>query len=570
MKRKLKIPGFIFKPVYSENTTKEIVKRQDDVLEFDFPIFDKKTVLDTAEKLALRKRRAHDRDLNELFEIMDQVGDLWLDPNYDLRKEVLEVIPMMTGQSRELCEIEFLGTIRLWNKKNSELQLKGEIGGKEYLEDWVQRGTARMHAQPRGVVLHNLAGNSFGLGPTSLSYGLITKNVNLIKLSHQEPYVSVKLCESIVEVDKKLSKEIAAFYWKGSRGDIYDDLFNSGNINCVLAWGAIQSIEDIRRRANRYGIKIIDNGPKLSFSVLSEDTFNNKNIMQEIAQKIAIDVVYWNQRACLSPRVIYIIDKPHKSAISNNINNNLSKDNNNELLNDSSINTLFADSINTIFHTNESGRYDMSILMKRSLKMLRYSFSELSAMGFAKMLANGLRNADQMLPRANLTQTDNLEMQRKREYFFINYVTQKRAIILYPPKNKLDWTVVFMRTLPNLKEINMCQDRFVICCRISSIQDLIYSIRKQELQQYLQTVAIYGNDNFVKDVAEELSILGAFRFPRAGEHNLNDFGLPWDGKYVLQDMIRWCYICFPEEQPMGNNNKQSSLFKGKTYPERNQ
>lgn len=567
MKKKLKIPGFIFEPVYSKNTTKEIVKRQDEVLEFDFPIFDKKTVLDTAEKLALRKRRAHDRDLNELFEIMDQVGDLWLDPNYDLRKEVLEVIPIMTGQSRELCEIEFLGTIRLWNKKNSELQLKGEIGGKEYLEEWMPKGNARIHAQPRGVVLHNLAGNSFGLGPTSLSYGLITKNVNMIKLSHQEPYVTVKLCESIAEIDKKLAKEIAVLYWKGSRGDIYDELFNSGNIDCVLAWGAIKSIEEIRRRANRYGIKIIDNGPKLSFSVLSDDIFSDKNTMQKIAQKIAIDVVYWNQRACLSPRIIYIIDNPHESAIPKENESELSQKND-DLSDISSLNNLFADDINKISHSSEVGGYNMSVLMKRSLKMLRNSYSELSPIGFAKMLAEGLKNADRVLPRANLTQTDSLEMQRKREYFFINYVTKKKATILYPPKNKLDWTVVFMRSLPKINEIHMCQNRFVICCRISSIQDLIYNIRREKLQQYLQTAAIYGSDEFVKQVAEELSLLGAFRFPRAGEHNSNDFGLPWDGKYVLQDMIRWCYICFPKEDINGNNIKQSSLLEGKTFQEK--
>jgi hypothetical protein len=567
LNKKLKIPGFIFKPVYSENTTKEVVERQDDRLEFEFPIFDKDMVLNAAEQLASRKRRAHDRDVDELLEIIDQVGDLWLNPNYDLRKEVLEVIPMMSGQSRELCEKEFLGTIRLWNKENAELQLKGELGGKDYLENWIQKGQARLHAQPRGVVLHNLAGNSFGLGPTSLSYGLITKNVNLMKLSHQEPYVTVKLCQSIQDIAPKVAEEIAVMYWRGSRGDIYDELFNSGNINCVIAWGAIHSIEDIRRRANRYGIKIIDNGPKLSFSVVSEDIFSDNETMQEIAQKIAIDVVFWNQRACLSPRVIYLIDRPHESSVTQG-SIKRSVISNKRASNVSSNDSLFDDTINKISQMGDLGGSDMKVLMGRSLKMLKNKFSEVSPMGFAKMLANGLKVADQVLPRANLTQTDSLQMKRKREYFLINYATKNQAKILTPPHNKLDWTVVYMRTLPTMKEIDMCQDRFVICCRISSIQDLIYSIRKEELHEYLQTVAIYGEDSFVKKVAEELSLLGAFRFPRAGEHNSNDFGLPWDGKYVLQDMIRWCYICFPEGDYKGNNHAQSRLFKGQTFPER--
>ena len=33
MIKKIKIPAFAFKPVYKENTTKEIINRQDDVLE---------------------------------------------------------------------------------------------------------------------------------------------------------------------------------------------------------------------------------------------------------------------------------------------------------------------------------------------------------------------------------------------------------------------------------------------------------------------------------------------------------------------------------------------------------
>lgn len=556
MNKKLVIPGFIFKPVYSENTTKEIIRRQDDTLEFEFPMFDKNMVLKTAEKLAQKKRRAHDRNIEDVFEIIEQVGALWANPTYDIRKEVLEVLPMLTGQSRELCELELIGTFRLWNKKNAEMELLGQIGGKEYLEKWISKDDVRLHAQPRGVILHNLAGNGFGLGPTSLSYGILTKNMNLVKLSHQEPFVSVKLCESIADVDMKMSKELVALYWKGSRGDIYDELFQSGNVDAVLAWGAIKSIEELRRRAYRFGIKIIDNGPKLSFSVISEDVFQDMNIMQKIAQKVALDVVYWNQRACLSPRVIYVIDNPNKSTLSEDYSNNSQSLKQGDLFG-SSKGSFFNDTFDASDSHNENGDYDMSAIMQRSLKILRNSYSELSPLGFAKMLAKGLESLDNVLPRANLTQTDSLDMERKREYFFINYVAQKQATIITPPKNRRDWTVIFMRSLPKLNELHMAQDRFIIVTRISHIHDLIYSIRRQKLQQYLQTCAIYGSDKFVRDVAEELSLLGAFRFPKIGEHNSQGFGLPWDGTYILQDLIRWSYICYKIADI--NNKEENSI-----------
>ena len=557
MKKELIIPAFIFKAETSKNTTKEIIKRQEEVLEIEFPYFEKEEILEIASSLALKKRKAHDRHIDDILEVIDQVGHLWLDPNYDIRKEMLETLPMMTGQSRELCRIELDGTLEMWKKKNAEIQLSSELGGKEYLEDWIKKGTTRIHAQPRGLVMHNMAGNAFNLGLLTLFYGLVTKNVNLIKLSHGEPYVAVRLCESVAEVDKKVANEIAAVYWKGSRNDIYDDLFNSGNVDCVLAWGGIQSIEDIRRRAYRYGIKIIDHGPKLSLSVISEDIFKDINQMQKIAQKIAIDIVCWNQKACLSPRVIYIMDNPQKSTVIHNSKNNISQNS----LESKKYSSFFEDIGNLSLGSNYNEN-SMETLMQRSIKLLKNEFSDLSPKGFAKMLADGLKYTDKILPRANLTHSDGISVIKKREYFLMNHVSRKSAIIINPPMDKLDWTVIFLRELPTASEIDMCQDRFLIITRISSIQDLIQSISKEKLQQYLQTISIYGSDFFVKNVAEELSLIGAYRFPRVGEHNVHPIGMPWDGHYVLQDMIKWVYIGFNEQEREESEEGQISLFKG--------
>ncbi len=559
MKKRINIPGFIFKPIYSESTTKEEIKRQEDILEIEFPVFNKNQVLKTAELLALKKRRAHDRHIDDILDVIDQLGALWRDPYYDLRKEALEILPMITGQSKKLIEIELMATLIMCERKIAEAQLIGEIGGKQYLEDWIPRGNTRIHAQPRGLVFHNLAGNAFNLGLLTLFFGLITKNVNLIKLSHGEPYFLIRICESIYDIDKKIAKEIAAIYWKGSSGDIYDELFNSGYVDCVLAWGGIQSIEEIRRRAYRYGIKIIDHGPKLSFSVISDDIFKNIEVMRESARKIALDLVYWNQKACLSPRIIYIVEKPQKVDFFKKFSNGTSEENDNNKI-FSSIEEVLSDSITESSYTLNSN----SIIsqMQRSMKLLKDEISELSTKAFAKLLAQGLKEANIMLPRSHLTQADGIQMNKKREYFMMNYAFKKRAILYYPSKDKLDWTVVFLRDLPSMLEVDMCQDRFVIVTRISNIQDLIYSIRKEHLQQYLQTVSIYGSDNFVKEVSEELSLLGANRFPRIGEHNIQSIGMPWDGHYTLQEMIKWVYIAFLNKESEEDDNGRINLMDG--------
>ncbi|MHA1272126.1 MAG: acyl-CoA reductase [Promethearchaeota archaeon] len=557
MKKKIEVPGFIFKPIFSENITTEVIKRQDDILEIDFPVFNKETVIKAAESLSLKKRRAHNRNIDDLLDVIEQVGDLWRNRNYDIRKEALEILPMISGQSKKLCEIELDGTLVLWKKDTAEEQLRGEIGGKQYLEDWIPKRSSRIHAQPRGLVLHNLAGNTFNIGMLSLFYGLVTKNVNLIKLAHEEPYTTIKLCESISDVDKKIAKEIVAIYWPGRNADIFDNLFNSGLVNCILAWGGIHSIEAIRRRANRFGIKIIDHGPKVSFSVISEEIFESLEEMREIAQKLAIDVAIWNQKACLSPRVVYIVENPQKVNKFSDFSSGMEVKHNNQTISENS-NDL-EERLIDIVEGNLSFD-DIESYMRRSLKLLKNELTERSALGFAKMLAEGMKITDRILPRANLTQADGMEMLRKREYFLMNYSFKKQAIIFTPPKEKLDWTVVYLRKLPNMKEIDMCQNRFVIITRISSINDFLYSIEKEKLHQYLQTISIYGSDDFVKRLADELSLLGAYRFPRVGDHNLMPIGMPWDGHYPLQDMIKWVYIDYLEQKPEKEEENKISII----------
>ena len=193
--------------------------------------------------------------------------------------------------------------------------------------------------------------------------------------------------------------------------------------------------------------------------------------------------------------------------------------------------------------TDQSGR-DLMTLMQRSAKLLQNEITDLSPIGFAKLLANELKNTDNNLPRGIMTERDGIDMMNKRDYFNMNYQLSKNGIIITPPNEKLNWTVVFLRDLPKMHEIDMCQNRVVIVTSISSIDDIIYFIKKDKLQQYLQTISIDGSDKFVENVAEEFSLIGACPFPKVGEHNKFTIGAPWDGEFILRDLVRWNSIEF--------------------------
>ena len=56
MHKTVSVPAFVFKPVTSENLTTETIKRQDDILELQFPVFEKEEVLKIAEALKFTKK----------------------------------------------------------------------------------------------------------------------------------------------------------------------------------------------------------------------------------------------------------------------------------------------------------------------------------------------------------------------------------------------------------------------------------------------------------------------------------------------------------------------------------
>ncbi len=75
-------------------------------------------------ELAMQRRKAHDQSIEDILEVIDLVGKQWNDPNYEYRKEAMRVIPMMTGQSVKMCELELLGSMGYFSRKAGKISYK--------------------------------------------------------------------------------------------------------------------------------------------------------------------------------------------------------------------------------------------------------------------------------------------------------------------------------------------------------------------------------------------------------------------------------------------------------------
>ncbi|MDH7500700.1 MAG: acyl-CoA reductase, partial [candidate division NC10 bacterium] len=246
-------------------------------------------VLATARALKERREVVHQRPLREVLEALDRVGQLWGEENSPWRREALEVLPLLTRQSRQMVEHELDMVSRLLWRKNLEEWIIRELGSLSILEDWVEAGDLMIHRQPRGLILHNLAGNAFLLSALSVLFSLLSKNLALLKLSHEEPYFGVRFAESLAEVNADLAQDLAVLYWPGDRKETYEALFVAG-LGAVVAWGEAPSVKEMGAYAARHRTRLVEHGPKFGLEVIEEPS---RDHARSLAYGVALDVVPW-------------------------------------------------------------------------------------------------------------------------------------------------------------------------------------------------------------------------------------------------------------------------------------
>lgn len=252
-----------------------------------------------SEFIKLKKyfKEVHDIPVDTTIDIIDKCARKWLDISYSLPH--IKILSKITNQSEELVTMELESTMRQLLKENIHKTLKEELKDKKILDEWVPTSYGRVHRQPLGVVFHNISGNAFVVEPLSICMGLLSKNCNIIKVSADEPYFAYEFFKSLCDIDKNICKRLSIIYFDSSNSEIYRCAVE--NSNCVVHWGGEKSGKVMAELCAEYGIRFILHGPKVSFEVI--DKIDN---LSSDAELIARDIVTWEQRACLSPRVVFV------------------------------------------------------------------------------------------------------------------------------------------------------------------------------------------------------------------------------------------------------------------------
>lgn len=150
---------------------------------------------------------------------------------------------------------------------------------------------------PLGVLLHIAAGNVDVLPAYSVIEGLLSGNINILKLPMGDSGLSVRLLNELIKIEPKLKEYIYVFDVPSTETETLKKLAEF--CNGVVVWGGDEAVRAARNMVD-VDTKIIAWGHKLSFA------YSQLDASDEQLEKLAKDICDSNQLLCSSCQGIFV------------------------------------------------------------------------------------------------------------------------------------------------------------------------------------------------------------------------------------------------------------------------
>ncbi|MDR1094673.1 MAG: acyl-CoA reductase [Clostridiales bacterium] len=171
------------------------------------------------------------------------------------------------GQDEAAARRNFADARLLLSAPRLRARLRLELG-ERYAEPRVytpegEGRAVREAVAPLGVLLHIAAGNMDALPAFSVLEGLLTGNVNILKLPAADGGLSVRLLSELTRAEPSLADYIYAFEFSSRDAARLRELADLSD--AVTVWGGEEAVAALRASA-RPNIKLIEWGHKISFA----------------------------------------------------------------------------------------------------------------------------------------------------------------------------------------------------------------------------------------------------------------------------------------------------------------
>ena len=183
----------------------------------------------------------------------------------------------------------------LLDRESLEYKLRVELGAEP--GDTLERPFGRALVQPLGTLLHVGAGNVDGLPAFSVVEGLLTGNVNLLKLPRDDNGLSLAVLKLLCDQEPALADYIYVFPIPSRDSRSLSAL--AALADGVVVWGGDGAVRALRALAPP-GCRLIEWGHRLSFAYLSGPP--DREALAGLAEHIA----QTGGLLCSSCQVIYL------------------------------------------------------------------------------------------------------------------------------------------------------------------------------------------------------------------------------------------------------------------------
>ena len=246
------------------------------------------TLLDTLEERLNETRSGPPLDVDVVLDAVDSLGRA-LDSG-ELDPLLAQYAP--PSALEELREVQ--GMLR---QEVLEARLQLELGDLRP-GTWVERPFGRTLVQPLGVLIHVTPGNQMGIPLFSALEGLLTGNLNLIKLPHGDRGLSLAALKLLTQREPRLAPWLYAFEVSSKNTDTLERL--AALADGVVTWGGDGAVSALRRLAPP-GCKLIEWGHRLSFAYVAgyEDREGELSAL-------ARHIIHTGGLLCSSCQVIYL------------------------------------------------------------------------------------------------------------------------------------------------------------------------------------------------------------------------------------------------------------------------
>lgn len=187
----------------------------------------------------------------------------------------------------------------MMSRQAAEFRIRQELGKTEYtFSPPGNMGQVTSKLCPLGVLFHIAAGNASGLPVLSVMEGLITGNVNILKLPRADSGLTVEIFRQLTDEYPELSGYIYIFDTPSADARAMEKM--ASYADGIVIWGGDEAVRAVRNLAMP-GTRLIEWGHKLGFAYVSG--FEDRE--RELAA-LACHIISTGQRLCSSCQTIYI------------------------------------------------------------------------------------------------------------------------------------------------------------------------------------------------------------------------------------------------------------------------